>query len=546
MIFSKLHIKLNQSLGCIVFLFLIVLVIYGQTVNYDFVNYDDNFYITENPFIRDGLTLKGIEWAFSFDIINSQWVPANWIPLTHLSHLISVEIFGLSSGIHHVINIVFHFFNVVLLFSFFSKATGNLKASLMVASLFAIHPLHVESVAWIAERKDVLSLFFGLLAMHYYLKYVKKNSIRNWFGVCVLFFLALTAKPMLVSFPFVLLLLDYWPLKRINFFSHKSFGSFLIKNRNIILEKVPFFLITIISCFISLSFQANANALSSFQALSLLSRIENAIISYWIYLQKLLLPVGLTVFYPFPQKAYGILEVFFWFSIIIVISVFVIIWNKEKPYLLVGWFWFLGTLVPVIGLIQVGTQAFADRYMYLPSIGVYIVLCWELSNYQIIHKWSKVYISRIIFTITFFLMLTSFFQVKHWKNSVSLFSHTLQHTLNNETAHLNLGTAYSDREDVTKKLEHYLTAARINPNNHRTYYNIGDIFLKRGKTDKAIYNYKKALGIKPNFAKAHNNLGIALSMKGNSQQAVKHFQLALALDSQMVNARLNLETILRK
>jgi protein O-mannosyl-transferase len=539
---KKNTFSLNKNLGSIVILSLLTLLIYGQTVNHDFVNYDDDFYLTENPFIKNGLTWKGIEWAFSIDPKNSQWVPANWIPLTHLSHLFSVQVFGLNPSAHHLINSGLHFLNVLLLFGFLTKATGNKKASLIVAVLFAIHPLHVESVAWIAERKDVLSLFFGLLAMHSYLKYAEKKSILNMFQVCILFFLALTAKPMLVTFPFVLLLLDHWPLKRIKF----SGPVFFKTNRSLIIEKIPLILITIFSCWVALLFQAKANAISSFQSVSFLARIENTLVSYWVYLQKSLWPQGLTVFYPFPKKEYGSLEIAFGFSIIIAVSFFAVVCKKEKPYFLVGWFWFLGTLIPVIGLVQVGAQAFADRYMYLPSIGLFIAVSWELSSYQKLHKCKKTILSFVLGIIVFLLTLSSFFQVKHWENSVALFSHTLRHTSNNETAHLNLGSAYSEPEDIDKKLRHYLKAVKINPHNHRTYYNLGDIFLKNGEIEKAIDHYKKALRIKPNFARAHNNFGIALSMKGKSQQAAKRFQLALTLDPQMITARKNLEIILEK
>lgn len=538
--------KSNQSLIYIIFLCLIVLLIYGQTANHNFVNYDDNFYVTENPFIKDGLSWKSIEWAFSFNPENSQWVPANWIPLTHLTHLISVQIFGLNPAAHHLINTGFHLFNVLLLFFFLTKATGNKKASFIATTLFAIHPIHVESVAWVSERKDVLSLFFGLLAMHAYLKYVVKNSIFNMLQVGILFFLALSAKPMLVTFPFVLILLDYWPLNRITFSLNNSLANLLIENKRLLLEKIPFFLMTIISCWVAVSFQAKANTISSLQLISLWARIENAIVSYWVYLQKILWPTGLTVFYPLPQKPYGTFEIFFGFALILSVSIFAFVFRRDKPYFLIGWYWFLGTLIPVIGLVQVGVQAFADRYMYLPAIGLYFAISWEISNLKSIYKWRKEILFLILGSILFLLTLSSFFQVGHWKNSVTLFSHTLKHTWANETAHLNLGAAYSDPEDTDKKLKHFFKAIQINPNNHRPHYNIGDIFLKNEEIKKAIYHYRQALRIEPSFAKAHNNLGIANSMQGNLEQAAKHFKLALVLDPLMEEAKQNLAITLRK
>lgn len=538
--------KSNQNIGYIAFLSLMVLLIYGQSINHDFVNYDDDFYVTENPFIKDGFSWKGVEWAFSIEPKNSQWIPANWIPLTHLSHLISVQLFGLNPAAHHLINIGLHLFNVLLLFSFLTKTTDNKQASLMATVLFAIHPLHVESVAWISERKDVLSLFLGLLATHSYLKYVEKNSFLNKLRVCVLFLLALMAKPMLVTLPFILLLLDYWPLNRIDSQSKTSFTNLLENNKKLILEKIPYFLITIFSCWIALSFQTKANAINALQSVSLWVRIENVAVSYWVYLQKTLWPLGLTVFYPLPQKPYEALEVLFGFALLLSVSIFAAIRKKDKPHFFVGWFWFLGTLIPVIGFIQVGSQAFADRYMYLPAIGLYIALSWEISNYESIYKLPKGILSIVFGMALFLLTLFSFFQVKHWKNSVALFSHTLLHTWENETAHINLGIAYSDPKDEDKKLKHFFKAAKINPNNYRTFYNIGDIFLKNGDIEKAIGHYKKALGIKPNFAKAHNNLGIAISMKGDLKQAAKHFQLALVLDPQMAEARENLKITLEK
>lgn len=543
---SKPPSKSNRHLGSIVFLSLIVLLIYGQTANHDFVNYDDDFYVTENPYIKDGLSWKGIEWAFSFDPKNSQWIPANWIPLTHLTHLTTVYLFDLNPAAHHLINTGFHLLNALLLFSFLIKTIDNKNASLMVATLFAIHPIHVESVAWVSERKDVLSLFFGLLALNAYLKFKATKSILNLSQVCILFFLSLTSKPMLVTFPFVLLLLDYWPLNRISFSIDNGFANFFKKNKNLLIEKAPLFIITIASCWTTLSFQTKANAVSSLQSISFLARIENAAVSYWIYLQKILWPLGLTVFYPFPRKPYGILEVLFGFATIILVSIVVLIFRKEKPHFLVGWFWFLGTLIPVIGLIQVGVQAFADRYMYIPAIGLYLAISWEISNSYNFYKWGGKFLLTILGLIAFLLTVSSFFQVKHWQNSVTLFSHTLKHTWRNETAHLNLGAAYSDPKDADKKLEHFFKAIQINPNNHRTHYNIGDIFLRNEEVEKAIHHYNQALRIEPGFAKAHNNLGIAISMNGNLKQAAKHFQLASTLDPLMEEAKQNLEITLKK
>jgi hypothetical protein len=543
---SSPSVKPGRHLGYIAFLSLMVLLIYGQTVNHDFVNYDDDFYVTQNPFIKDGFSWKGIEWAFSIDHKNLQWVPANWIPLTHLSHLITVKLFGLNPAAHHLVNVVFHYFNVLLLFSLLVKTTGNKKASLITATLFAIHPLHIESVAWISERKDVLSIFFGLLTIHSYLKYVEKNSILNAFRVCILFLLGLMAKPMLVTIPFVLLLLDHWPLKRINFHPKTSITELINKNKHLIFEKIPFFIITIFSCWVALSFQAKANAISSLQSISFWTRIENIAVSYWVYLQKTFWPVGLTVFYPLPRTPYGTLEVIFGFALVFSVSIFAVIWRKDKPYFFVGWFWFIGTLIPVIGLIQVGSQAYADRYMYLPAMGLYIAISWEISKHQSLYKWKKEVLYLVFGVALFLFTVSSFFQVKRWENSITLFSHTLQHTWENETAHINLGAAYLEPKDENKKLEHFLSAVKINPKNHRTFYNLGDIFLKNGELEKAISHYKKALGIQPDFAKAHNNLGIALSMKGRLKEAAKRFQLALVLDPQMVEAQENLKITLEK
>ena len=352
------------------------------------------------------------------------------------------------------------------------------------------------------------------------------------------------AKPMLVTIPFVLLLLDYWPLNRISF---NFQPSDLIKNtKNLIIEKIPFFLLTILSCWVTFSFQAKANAINPLSSISLWTKIGNVAVSYWVYLQKTLWPLGLTVFYPLQQTPYGILEVFFGFTSVLSVSIFAIVWKKDKPYFFIGWFWFLGTLIPVIGLIQVGSQAFADRYMYLPAIGLYIAISWEILNSKNIYPWKKKVLSTVLGSVVLLLTISSFFQVRHWQNSVTLFSHTLRHTWENETAHINLGAAYSSPIDEDKKLEHFFKAVTINPKNHRTFYNMGDIFLKNGKLEKAIDHYKKALAIQPSFAKAHNNLGIAFSMKKSFNKAAKHFQFALTLDPQMVEARQNLEITLGK
>jgi tetratricopeptide (TPR) repeat protein len=481
---------------------LATLVIYLPVTQHDFLSYDDDDYVTNNRVVQDGLTLAGIRWAFT------TFHAANWHPLTWLSHMTDCELFQLNPGAHHFVNVLFHAANTALLFGLLWRLTGKIRPATFVAALFAWHPLHVESVAWVAERKDVLSLFFALLALLSYVKFVKEKSRPGYWFALVFFALGLLAKPMLVTLPFLLLLLDFWPLQR---FSPPQVP------RALFLEKIPLFLLAAASCGVTIVAQRAGGAVVSLAVLPMSARLGNAATAGVRYLLKILWPVDLAVLYP-PEFAPG-LTVAMALAALILISVAVWLLRNRNRCWLMGWLWFLGTLVPVIGLIQVGGAAMADRYTYLPSIGIFIAIAYGLAE----AAWSKKLFPLGAGIVLVACVLVTEKQLSYWRNTEALFRHTLAITRDNEFAHLNLAKVLYRQNQTTEALAEYAEALRINPVHDKIHFEIGNVLLKMGRSAEALAEYRYCLQIDPNAAILHAAAGRALAAGGNLADARAEF-----------------------
>jgi len=524
-------------------LIVVIIISYQQVNNFDFIGYDDELYVTENLNVQKGLTIEGLIWAFT------TFHSANWHPLTWLSHMLDCELYGLNPTGHHWTNVQFHIANTLLLFFILFKMTGALRRSAFVAAFFALHPLHVESVAWVAERKDVLSTFFGFLMIFAYYRYVKISDLKNYVSVIIFLTLGLMAKPMLVTFPFVLFLLDYWPLKRFQFKKDRilqsdrliffGFQGFF----RLILEKIPFFILAGVSSILTFWAQQSQGAVKVLGDLSLQIRVANALVSYVRYVLKAIWPGNLAVFYPHPGDTLPGWEII-GAALLVAATIFLSIRAlKRYPYIPVGLFWYLGTLVPVIGLVQVGNQAMADRYTYIPLIGLFIIAAWGIS--ELLNKWQyrKIFLGISAAIILSVMIVCTSCQLAHWKNGITLFENAVKATKNNYIAQNNLGTKLIPI-DIDKAMSHFKEALKIKPDYAMALYNLGNVLEKKGNIDEAINHYLEALRIEPGHAKAHNNLGIALYKKGKYDKAVLHFKKAIKINPQRVDARINLANVL--
>jgi protein O-mannosyl-transferase len=489
-----------------------------------FVNFDDDVYVTENSNIKNGFTWQSISWAFT-----SRYAD-NWHPITWLSHILDYKLFGLNPAGHHLTNLTLHIINTLLLFFILQKMTGSTWPSAFVAILFAIHPLHVESAAWIAERKDVLSTLFWLLTMLAYWYYTQKPTLLRYFGTIILFSLGLTAKPMLVTLPFVLLLMDYWPLKR-NADSKLSIFK-------LISEKIPFIVLAAISSVITYRFQTKFGI----DILPLSVRISNAAVSYISYIWKMIYPVGLSVFYPYPRGGIPGWEITL--ATVLFAAATITIISARRRYMLVGWLWYLGTLVPVIGLVQVGDQAMADRYTYLPLTGIFIMIAWSAAEIINRFKVRTILPGIISALIIIALLICTRIQLSYWRDSVTLFERALAITKNNYKMHYNLGYELISQGHIDDGISHYRLAAEIAPENTHIRYNLANALNSQGKINEAIAEYRKVTEYDENYADAYNNLGYALLPQGKSDEAAACFRKALQIKPDMVNALVGLARIM--
>lgn len=536
----------GPALVCLL-LALAAFVVYFPVTSYGFVDYDDSGYFFANPHVLGGLAWANVKWAFT----SGQY--ANWHPLTWLSLMLDATLFGNSAAAPHFTNVLLHAANSILLFLLLLRAAGAFWRSAIVAALFALHPLHVESVAWVAERKDVLSAFFGLLSLLCYASYVKNSRDSSLFtlhsspsyGLALLLFAcSLMSKPMLVTLPFVMLLLDYWPLQRFAVApkppaSERGNASTLLR---LLLEKIPFFLLTAASSVVTFIVQQKGGAVSSLSRFSFTERVDNAFVAYARYLAKIVWPVDLSVIYPHP--GYGpIWIVALSVLLFAVLCLAALALKKKFPFAFTGWFWFAGTLVPVIGLVQVGQQAMADRYAYLPLIGILIVAVWGAG--ELCAKWQPPRRAVIGFVVIllFAVALRARNQVVVWQNDETLFDHALAVTKNNYVAELDLGYWYSKMRQPQRALRYYYTAWRMSPNDPDALYDVGNAFAKLGDWDDAIRNYRRALQIAPNQPDVMDNLGFALAQMKHFSEAVSNFQAVLKINPASFGAHNNLATI---
>lgn len=577
---KKSH-KVRLDILVCLFLVIAILVVYWQVRNHTFVNFDDGSYILNNPHIRDGLNLEGIAWAFSFPGFDY------WHPLTWLSHMLDCHLYGLKAGMHHQISVILHILNSMLLFLVFKKMTGAIWRSALVAGLFAIHPMNVESVAWLAERKNILSTFFWLLTMLTYIYYSKGPSVPRYLVILFVYTLGLMSKPMLVTLPFVLLLLDYWPLCRINLAHSGSNNQKTPKSNNtdfqrsltlhLVLEKIPLIILSVVAIFLSSLAVQRLGIVISTASVPMKLRIKNALVSYVSYIIKMIWPHNLAVYYPYPQTL-PLWQVSGAVLMLICISFLVFREIKSKPYLAVGWLWYIGTLLPVIGLVQAGLwPAIADRFAYVPFIGLFFIITWGVPDLVVQWHYKEIKLAAIAAAVFAILSAITYLQVGYWRNSITLFKHALDITYNNHIAHHKLGEALQLQNKTVAAAKHYSEALRIKPDFFETHLNLGIILRdegklnesidyfskalrlksdrvepyfelgitleKQGNFDAAIRNYLEALRIKPDYAKAHNNLGIILASEKKDKEAIFHLYEAIRIDSNYSDAYYNLGII---
>ncbi len=533
--------------------------IYLPVTRHQFINYDDPVYVTENPHVLSGLSLESVTWAFKTGR------SGNWHPVTWLSLMLDSELYGDWAGGFHLTNLLLHVANTLLLFILLHTTTGTVWRSGFVSALFALHPLHVESVAWVAERKDVLSTFFGLLALITYVRYAKaapaQHSIRRKFYLLTIAFfsLGLMSKAMLVTWPFVMLLLDFWPLQRIKFKRHTytvcsngeettptenargdtAYGHF----KKLLLEKVPFFVLSAVISVVTLLTQSQTDAIASPRLLQFTNRLAHVPVAYMRYIGKTLWPDNLAVFYPYKIIGFDSATPYVAGLALLAITIAVVTRAHRQPYLLMGWFWFLGTLVPVIGLIQVGRQSIADRYTYIPLIGIFIMAAW--GGQQIARHLPRLRLALSLGATALVIAaaVVTRHQLRHWENSKLLFEQALRVTQQNEVAHNNLGAALMVEGDLKNARRHFESALRINPRHQWARMNLGAIQVQTGEIEEGTAKLRQLVAEWPT-AIAYHTLATALLDTGNYAEAADYLRLAVQLQPDSFNARMNLGTAL--
>jgi len=519
----------RRRLICLL-LALITLLLYLPAWRCGFLVFDDPEYVTENRNVNTGLTWTGIRWAFT------SWQESNWTPLASVSHMLDCELFGLNAGAHHLVNVLFHVANSVLILLVIYRMTNRLWPSALVAALFAWHPLHVESVAWVAERKDVLSAFFFAMTLWFYAAYVKQNRKINFWIAWLFFLLGLLTKPMLVTLPFLLLLLDFWPLGRAGSFGPQPSGSGAgvtqsekhdSRLRILVLEKWPFFLLSLASSAVTI-LAAREDALISLDKSPLILRIGNALVAYFEYVVKTVCPTGLAVVYPAPKQ---ISMVHLFAAVLFMAAISFYAWQRRRtsPHLLVGWLWFIGTLTPVIGVVQFGGHLMADRYTYIPLIGIFIAVAVAAFNWAAgSRRRFAVVASASSLCLMGCLILTSR-QLSFWRDSEKLFSHAVAVTKNNPIARINLGVALEQQGRREEAIAQYREALRIDPGRVQAHNNLGNLLDEAGRTQEALAEFREALRLNPKAALAHANLGTTLARLGRFDDAMREYAEAARL-----------------
>ena len=527
--------------------------VYASVWRHDFVSFDDPQYVSENVHVKAGLTWSGVRWAFTTG------EAGNWHPLTWISHMLDVQMFGVHAGPHHVTNLLLHIANSLLLVGLLWRMTGALGRSAFVGAMFALHPIHVESVAWISERKDVLSTLFWFLGLWAYVDYVRDARRSRYVLVLLCLALGLMSKPMLVTFPFALLLLDYWPLER-------------PVSPRLILEKVPLFALVAASSVITFLAQSRGGAVSALAALPLTSRAANAIVAYASYIEKIVWPARLAVLYPYSREFgwhLGVAAI-----VLIAITASTLSVARRYRYAPVGWLWYIGTLVPVIGLVQVGVQSMADRYTYVPSIGLFIIIAWGVPDLLSAFSQSRVPLLAAATAAIAVSAIIAHIQVQYWRDSLTLWEHAaqvspsdphvetalgsvlsekgevaqavalftdaLQHEPQFAEAHNKLGVALADQGRIAEAVPHYEAALRSKPSLAEARYNLGNAFAAEGKPAEAIAQYHQALQLRPDDAATHNGLGSALDDQGRLDEAIGEYLQAIRLNPEFADAHNNL------
>lgn len=558
--------KIKKSPTWFVYLMLIVitLAVFLQVCNFEFINYDDNWYVFNNNHIFTGLTWQNVVWVFT------SAHGGNWHPLTGLSHILDCQLFGLKPGPHHFVNLLFHTADILLLFAILRQMTGTVWQSMFVTALFAIHPLHVESVAWISERKDVLSTLFWLLTMAAYFHYIKNPKISRYILTLVLFALGLMSKPMLVTLPFVLLLLDYWPLNRLETDENGRIKWW--RCGRLIWEKTPFFILSAVSSFITFSVQKSVGAVQNVESFPLPVRLANAVVAYAKYIEKMFWPSRLTVFYPYSENELPLWSVLILTVLLLGLTVCVLRLADRYRYLPVGWFWYLGTLIPVIGLVQVSEQSMADHYTYVPLVGLFIIVAWGTNDLLI--KWNrrKVALGTVSVAVIVILSVCAAVQTSYWKDGARLFEHALEVTGDNYIAcnslavakmgqsrfdeavplllrtlrfepanpdvHNNLGVAYGSLGRSRESIQAFEKAIEIKPDYSAAYYNLGTVYDRLKSYQDAIAAFEKSARFNPNDSSTHFSLGLTCLKTGDKKSALKEYQILKSLDTQQAETLL--------
>ncbi len=527
------------------FLVVLPLLVYWPVKNYAFINLDDHHYIVENPHVRTGLSGRNVRWALTAAR------SGNWHPITWLSHMTDGHLHGLNAGAHHLTNLFFHLLNGLLLFWVLRRMTGCLWKSSVVAALFALHPLNIESVAWVSQRKTVLSTFLWFLTLLSYVRYTERSTPVRYAAVLLFYIMGLMAKPMLVTVPFMLMLLDYWPLERVRIGNSPGTHGM----GRLLMEKVPLLALSTASCFVTYLVQHAGGATSPLAAIPMWVRISNAVVSYAGYIGNMVWPQHLAVLYP---HARSVQDVRFWAALLFLgaVSAYAFMNRHQKPYWIVGWLWYLGTLVPVIGIVQVGLQSMADRYAYVPLIGLSIAAVWGFSGLLSDRRLSSYILPMLSIGILFSYAAVSVRQIRYWTDGITLYAHTLRVTEDNFAIHTALGSALFDVGRFGEALDHYEAALRIeptmqpaseklkevralgdrehilktiaaHPDSPEAYVRLGNLYKRQGRFDAAMTQYRKALEIEPEHRAALAQAGVVHAMRG-------HYPAALALFTRII------------
>jgi tetratricopeptide (TPR) repeat protein len=527
---------------------------YAGVMQCAFVDFDDPYYVTQNARVQSGLSLDNLRWAFSTGYFS------NWHPLTWISLMVDVEVFAGGATAFHLANLLFHLVNTLLLLWVMFRMTGQLWPSALVAALFALHPLHVESVAWVSARKDVLSTFFGLATIWAYIGYTEHGGVRRYLWTSGLFALGLMAKPMLVTWPVVLLLLDLWPLNRIGTVPGDNEPQRLANKKAIaselkrltfgraVLEKIPLLLLSAASSVVTYTVQQAGGAVGSTELIPIGARLANALVAYVRYLGKTFWPSRLSVLYPYPGEAmWSALEIGAAAVLLVVITV-AILRLVRRPYATVGWLWYLGTLVPVIGLVHIGSHSIADRYTYIPLIGIFIIVAWSGCDLMARMPNARWVLRTAVGTTTVVLVALATRtsnQVSHWQSSNTLYNNALAVTPENPVIHNNLGIVLQKKGKLEEAIGHYRAALHIKPDYHGAHNSLGTALAATGQLAAAISHYRRALQISPGYVDAFNNLGIALARQGRHAEAIDIFRQALAIRPNDANTHNNLGVALQ-